>query len=338
MLVNHFNGSTSMPDKHINMWMVVALVASTFLVGGCSGSDGEALEVSATLAGRDVAGGTAFDPIELHHQEITELELQLTNVGTEPVTVAHVRLEGRMLDFIFLSYDTGISETLQPGEQRSVNFALDFFDLEGQSHGLLRSDLRLYGPDREPLGQVPFVADGRGSPFATMAVFNMVLGAVALASLAWNLLRLAQRQLPAHRFARGLRFVHSGAAVGLAMSAAFSTLRIWPLTTLTWVVVTALAALVGFAVGYASPGADDEVVVIDLNDPMHAVVSTPPPQMPPHVVTPARVGAQGAAAPVVQVAPMIEVEGEQPSADDAFRVTRPLPDGAAQPPSRILPE
>ncbi|MEM9614559.1 MAG: hypothetical protein AAF962_23980 [Actinomycetota bacterium] len=312
-----------------------------FLVAGCSGVDGDTLEVTATLAGRDIAGGSALDPIELRHEEITELQLDLANVGAEPVTVAHVRLEGRMLDFIFLSYDTGINETLQPGETRRVAFELDFFDLDGQAHGLLRSDLRLYGPDREPLGQVPFVIDGRGSPLATMAVFNIVLGVVAVASLGWNLLRLAQRQLPAHRFARGVRFVHSGAALGLAVSAAFSTLRIWPLTTLTWVVITALAALVGFAIGYASPGADDEVVVIDLNDPMHAVVSTPTPQaahgLPP-AAQPESGGVTVPAGPVVQVAPMIQTEGESYTATDAFRVTRPLPDAAEPPPSRILPE
>ncbi len=333
MLVNHFNGSTSTSRIYRNMWLVVALVAGMLLMAGCSGSDGDTLEVTATLAGRDVAGGSAFDPIELHHEEITQLELELANVGTEPVTVAHVRLEGQMLDFIFLSYDTGISETLQPGERRRVAFSIDFFDLEGQAHGLLRSDLRLYGPDREPLGQIPFVIDGRGSPLATMATFNIVLALVAVASLGWNLLRLAQRQLPAHRFARGVRFVHSGAAVGLAVSAAFSTLRIWPLTTLTWVVITALAALVGFAIGYASPGADDEVVVIDLNDPMHAVTTTPA----PHAVQVPPVGPPPGASASVQVAPMIETGPDPATAQDAFRVTRPLPD-AVTPPGRILPE
>ncbi|MEL7155880.1 MAG: hypothetical protein AAFN30_04695 [Actinomycetota bacterium] len=292
------------------------------LGAGCAGSDtGETLEFDAVLTGRNVADATAFDPVPLHHEEITELELDIVNVSNQPVTIAHVRLEGQMLDFIFLSYDTGINETLQPGERRRIAFALDFFDLEGQAHGLLRANLRLFGPEREPLAQTPFVVDGRGSPLATMAVFNLVLAVLAGLSLSWNLVRLAQRRLPAHRFARGLRFVHSGAALGLAASAAASTLRIWPLTTVTWVLITVLSALVAFAAGYASPGADDDGLVIDLD------------QSPPTTLVAPGLGLGDPGAEFTR--PVGDL------ATDAFRVTNPLPhiertEGGAPPFGRIL--
>lgn len=319
MLVNHSNGSTSRRSNSRNMWLVVALIAFGVLGAGCAGDDGEALEFNAVLAGRPVEEATAFDPVALQHEEIIELELDVVNVSNQPITVSHVRLEGQMLDLIFLSYDTGINETLQPGERRQIAFTLDFFDLEGQAHGLLRSNLRLFGPDREPLGQTPFIIDGRGSPVATMAVFNLVLALLALASLGWNLFRLAQRRLPAHRFARGLRFVHSGAALGLAVSAAFSTLRIWPLTTPTWLVITVLAAVVAFVAGYASPGADPETVMIDLDAPPLVAMATP--------------GLDQAGAGLTE--PVGDVE------TNAFRVTNPLPhidrvDGQPPPFGRIL--
>lgn len=249
--------------------MIVSAIA-VMVLSGCSGSNsGEAVTFEARLAERSVSDAGPFDPIELHHEEITELSLTVTNVSDQPVTVAHVRLEGQLLNLIFLTYDTGIHETLQPGEQRTIAFALDFFDLNGQAHGLLRSHIRLFDPDRRPLGQQALVIDGRGSPFATMAVFNIVLAAVAVASLTWNLARLAQRRLPANRFVRGLRFLHTGAALGLTISAAASTLRIWPLPTTSWLVLTIVASLAGFALGYTAPGADDDFdadLLADLDD------------------------------------------------------------------------
>ncbi len=275
---------------------------------GCAGtSDQGQVEFSATLAGRDVDGSSPFDPIELNHEEVTELTLDITNVSDGPVTVAHVRLEGQLLDLIFLSYDTGVRETLAPGERRTIAFALDFFDLEGQAHGLLRSELRLFGPDREPLGRTSLVVDGRGSPTATMAVFTMVLVVVAVASLAWNLLRLAQRRLPVNRFVRGLRFVHSGVAVGLALSASASVLRIWPLATVGWLALTVVAGAVAFFLGYGAPGTEDELV-IDLVGGDGASL--------------AGAHERGRAADDPEFDPFEEAgAGSNP-----FRITRPLPD------------
>ncbi|MEM8923971.1 MAG: hypothetical protein AAGD35_10755 [Actinomycetota bacterium] len=236
------------------------------MVSSCAGSETEeVLDVSATLADRTVTASSSLDPIRLDHEEITELSLTMANPGDEPVTVSHVRIEGGMLGLIFLSYDTGIRETLAPGERRTVTFAIDFFDLEGQAHGLLRSELRLYGPDREPLSSTPMVVDGRGSPLSTMAVFNIVLAVTAAVSLGWNVVRLLQRRLPNHAVIRGLRFAHSGVAAGLAFSAALSTLRLWPLTDPAWMLLTAAATVGAFAFGYSAPGADEDLpVVIDL--------------------------------------------------------------------------
>ncbi|MCP3987535.1 MAG: hypothetical protein GY724_00540 [Actinomycetia bacterium] len=215
-----------------------------------------------------MSSSTAMEPIQLHHGQVTVLSVDAVNTSSEPVTIAHVRLEGQLLDLIFLTYDTGIHETLQPGEQRRITFPLDFFDLEGQAHGLLRSQITLFDPDRQALGHQDLIIDGRGSPLATMAIFNLVLAGLTGASVGWNLLRLSQRRLPVNRFARGLRFIHSGAGVGLTVAAACSTLRIWPLTSEVWIPLVLIAALVGFAAGYLSPGSETDLddILIDLID------------------------------------------------------------------------
>lgn len=247
------------------MWLIVAALG---LIGCGTGPDGEDLSFEATLAGRPVADSSPTDPIELHHEEITELSLLITNTSDRPVTVAHVRLEGELLDLIFLTYDTGIDETIEPAEQRIIRFPIDFFDLEGQAHGLLRARVRLFDAERTPLGAQDLFVDGRGSPFATTSVFTLALFGIAALSFVWNMHRLATRQLPADPLARGLRFVHTGLVSGLAISAAFSTLRIWPLPTYTWLLIVLVCAFGGFVAGYLSPGVDDEVQfpVINLTD------------------------------------------------------------------------
>jgi hypothetical protein len=244
------------------------------VLAGCSSGTGDSVELEAELGGRPASSSSALEPIPLHHEEVMVLSVEAVNVSSEPVTIAHVRLEGQLLDLIFLTYDTGIHETLQPGERRRIAFALDFFDLEGQAHGLLRSQVTLFDPDRQPLGHQDLVVDGRGSPLATMAVFNAVLAVLTVASVGWNLFRLSQRRLPVNRFARGLRFVHSGVGVGLTVAAACSTLRIWPLASEVWIPLVGVAAMVGFAAGYLSPGSETDLddLLLDLIDDEDVIV------------------------------------------------------------------
>ena len=240
------------------IWLKLLLIVAAVSASGCaSRHEAGPLEVTGELANRNLTSGTTESPIELRPDQVTDLSLTLTNTTAEPVTVGHVRLEGELLDLIFLTYDTGVHAEIGPGQTTTLKFPIDFFDLKGQAHGLLRGKVSLYGDDREPLGAIPVVLDGRGGPWATMVTFNLVLLAVAVASFGWNLYRLGQRRLPAHRFARGLRFLHSGAAAGLTVSAASSTLRIWPLGTTGWVSITVLMAVFAFALGYLGPGSDD---------------------------------------------------------------------------------
>jgi hypothetical protein len=263
---------------------------------GCSSGGGDAIEFEASLAGQPVADSSPRNPIRLHQAQVTTLAVEAVNRTDQPLTIAHVRLEGQLLDLIFLTYDTGIHETLQPGEQRQIVFPLDFFDLDGQAHGLLRSQITLFDADRNSLGQQQLIIDGRGSPFATMSMFTMLLLGLTAVSLAWNLLRLAQRRLPVNRFARGLRFAHTGIGLGLALAALCSTIRIWPLPTTTWVPLTVITALIAFGAGYLSPGSESTTdgVLIDL---ARGQVPRPTMGAVPMVSTPRTSVARGPAAP-----------------------------------------
>lgn len=276
----------------------------------------------ALLAGEPVDESSPTRPIRLEHQEIVEVTLLMSNVSNQPVTVSHARLEGELLGLIFLTYDTGINVLLQPGDERVVRFPIDFFDLEGQAHGLLRGQLTLYDADRTTLAATPVVVDGRGRVTATMTMFNLLLALVAAVSLGWNLHRMSLGRLPANRVLRGLRFVHSGVAVGLTLAAASSTLRIWPLSTAGWIVVLVVTGVAGFVAGVVSPGPDDDdrLPIINLRPAMTPVATTDLQLRPPAMVDLSLGGgepprghvAPGGEGPPVGVGPVLPPPGPPP--------------------------
>ncbi len=297
------------------------MLALTISIAGCSTrSNQELIAFDALLAGQPVQDSSPSEPIELRHEEITELTLLMLNTSDQPVTVSHVRLEGELLGLIFLTYDTGIDVTIEPGQERVVRFPIDFFDLEGQAHGLMRGQLTLYDADRTTLGAQPLVVDGRGNLTSTMMVFNLVLALFAVVSLGWNLHRVSLGRVPENRALRGLRFVHTGVAVGLTLAAASSTLRIWPLSTPWWLAVTAIGGVIGFVLGFLSPGPENagQFPVINLTDeraPMPVPTGPATPGTGQVVVTPFFGGVTGPSpAPAPAPAPAVTLAPAGPSA------------------------
>jgi len=255
-----------------------ALAGLCFIVlfaSGCAqGTVGEAVELDVVLNGTNIAESAPGDPITLRGDETAQLDLTLQNVTSEPLTVNYVRFEGEVLDMIFLTYDTAVAIELAPGETREVPpVLLDFYDLGGQANGYLRGHVQVYDSDREALGSQQVFLDADADGFSTLALFNVLLLVATLAGAAWNLMRLSQRRLPANRLVRALRFLAVGAGAGLTLAVAFSTLRIWPLSTLMWVLFAAIGAVIGYAIGYVLPGADDAIVdILDEQDVLDAVV------------------------------------------------------------------
>lgn len=255
--------------------LVALCVLFTLALTGCAqGGGGDAVEFQAILNGTDLADSKPGDPIELNDDEPAELELTITNVGDEDVTVRYVRFEGQVLDMIFLTYDTAVSIDIAPGATESVPpVLLDFYDLGGQASGYLRGHVSLYDGDREQLGSEQAFLDANGDGFSTLSLFNLLLLLATIGGAAWNLLRLSQRKLPPNRMVRAMRFLVVGAGAGLTLAVAFSTLRIWPLGTTMWVLFTAVGGVIGYAVGFILPGADDELIdILDEQDVLDAAV------------------------------------------------------------------
>ena len=250
-----------------------ASMAMVLMAAGCAqGGGGTEVEFEALLNGVDVSTSTAGDPIALSEAESAGLELTLTNVSDEDLTVRYVRFEGEVLDLIFLTYDTAISVDLEPGESEALPpIILDFFDLRGQATGHLRGHVQLYDGDRQILGSEEVFLDSRGGGLSTLSSFNLLLLVATAAGAAWNLIRLSQRKLPPNRFVRAMRFLAVGVGAGLTLATAFSTLRIWPLGTVQWILFAVIGGVIGYVVGFILPGADDDVLdLLDEQDVLDA--------------------------------------------------------------------
>jgi len=254
--------------------LVLLMVAS-----GCAqGGGGEAVEFEAILNGTELSASTPGDPIKLTGDEPAQLGLTMRNVSDEPVEVRYVRFEGQVLDMIFLTYDTAVGVTIEPGDSRTLGpVLLDFYDLGGQASGYLRSHVSLYDANRDTLGSQEAFLDASGDGFSTLSLFNLLLLLATVAGAGWNLLRLSQRKLPSNRMVRAMRFLAVGTGAGLTLAVAFSTLRIWPLDTLMWVLFAAVGAVIGYVIGLILPGADDELIdLLDEQDVLDAVGSANP--------------------------------------------------------------
>lgn len=247
---------------------LVLFAVASLLVVGCSSSEStDALRVDGRIDDVRLPDADAADPARLEPGATSILALSLVNQTDEPVTVSHIRLEGELLGLTFLTYDVRVVLEVPAGGTRFVEVPLDFFDLDQQAHGYLRTHLRTYDADRQRLSSDEFAVDVRGKPFSTMSVFALLLLGITVATAAYSLRDLARRSLPAHRMARGVRFLIPGLGVGLLLSAAFSILRIFPLPSSSSVPLTVIPALAAFAAGYfLTPAPDDGDDDLDEDD------------------------------------------------------------------------
>ncbi|MEM7093579.1 MAG: hypothetical protein AAF567_11300 [Actinomycetota bacterium] len=240
------------------------LALCVLVLTSCGQSSTDVVLVDASINGSAASDSSPGDPITITDGERTELILDLENTADTPTEVRYVRFEGRTLDMVFLTYDTEIAVELAGEQARQLPpIFFNFFDLGGQASGYLRGQLQLFDADRELIGSQPIYLDASGDGFSTLSWFNLLLLLAAVGGAGWNLVRLAQRRLPSNRFIRAIRFAAIGVVAGLAIAAACSTLRIWPLDTLAWVLIVVISGIIGYAVGFLLPGGDD---VVDLEE------------------------------------------------------------------------
>lgn len=248
--------------------ILLGIGVAMLLLAGCGTSAGEELSLEVELDGQPLSESSRGNPIVLDRGNSVDLEVVVDNAGTEAVTIEHILLEGEVIDMTFLSYDTATQEVVEPGQSRTLTVPVDFFDLGGQANGLLAGQVNVFDAERNSLGAQQATFDVRGGSFSTLTLFNLLLAVGFVGSAIWNFTRMTTRQLPMNRFLRGMRFTYSGIAAGLAISVAFSLLRLWPLNTAAWIAITAIAGVIGFVVGYLAPGPldDNDDDVLDLLD------------------------------------------------------------------------
>jgi hypothetical protein len=212
------------------------------------------IEIEAELAGRDLTSADSTEPVRIEPREEVPLTLTLRNTGDQVEEIRYVRLEGKALGLTFLTYDLGIRTTLQPGEQTTLETALDFFDLERQATGYLGTSLRVYDGERRLLASQSFVVDVRGNATSTLGLFAVVVVAVAVFSVFVLVLNTLRRRLPANRFVRGVQFAIAGSSIGVTLSLGVSILRVAFADVEAWVPLVFLPTVIGFALGYLAPG------------------------------------------------------------------------------------
>ena len=234
--------------------LLLALLVTVLLQGRASAGSTQTLELTAVLAGRDVATADSDDPVPLEPRQEVPLELTIRNNGDDEVSIRYVRLEGKALGLTFLTSDLGIRTTLAPGEQTTLETTLDFFDLEKQATGYLGTTLAVYDEDRRLLGTEDFVVDVQGNTTSTLGLFAIVVLGVAIFSTTVLVLNTLRRRLPSNRFVRGVQFAIAGAAIGVTLSLGLSILRITFADVEAWVPLVFIPTVVAFIVGYIAPG------------------------------------------------------------------------------------
>jgi hypothetical protein len=230
---------------------MAAVVLVALWAAPAAGAD--VIEIEGRLGGQSLDDSGPGDPARIDPDNPSMLALELTNTGAEAVQVGHVRLIGKMLGITFMGYDVSTSFSIDPGETRSVEFPVDLFDLDGQGHGFLRTEVVVYTPDRDQVGSIGLAIDVRGRPLSTMGLFAMLLLAITIGTALWNSYGITRRKLPVNGFLRGLRFAVTGLSFGLLLAVGFSVLRIFPLPPSGWVPLVLVSTIAAIAVAYLLP-------------------------------------------------------------------------------------
>jgi hypothetical protein len=239
---------------------VLGLAAPAAAAGAGDPGSGEppvGLTWRATIDGRDAASATANDPIALPAGRDLDVNLSVENLGTEPMTVRGLRLEGRVIGMSFFSFTSQIDLTVAPGGSETRAIALDLGELGDQAVGLIPARLSLLAPDRTVIDDVPVATDVRGSLWSAYGLFGLAVGAVTLVLLVGLALEIAARRLPPNRWRRAVRFLAPGLGIGLVATFTLSATRLLLPGATVWVPLVLGCGAVAFVIGYLTPAPPD---------------------------------------------------------------------------------
>ncbi len=222
---------------------------------------GNRLTFTATLNGRSVGSLTSNDPLVLHPGKPLIVALTVTNHGGSAVTVPSARVNGRVMALSFFNYDTQIGLKVPANGTARTSFSLGLTDLGGQADGQLPATVSLLNSDADEIATHSFTVDVKGKLSSIYGIFGLAILGITVLWLISLIYRLVTRTLPPNRWSRAVQFSAAGFGVGLTLTFSVSVLRLLTPSAVVWVPFVLGAGLIGFAVGYITPGPrprDDE--------------------------------------------------------------------------------
>jgi MFS family permease len=219
----------------------------------------------ARLDGAPIDLSSSGDPIVLKPDRPALLTLDMRNRGSDPAVVRHVQIRGTAFGITLMAYDFTINTLVPAGGRERLTVPVQFVDLGQQNDGLLPATMTLLNADNTELATQDFTVDVEGSPGSLMVIFTMIVAIATGVSIAAVWIAIVRRRLPPSRWRRGLRLGVVGAGVGITLTMALSLLLFMPPKGSVWIPLLLIPTLVGFVLGYVSPGpmsldeGDDEV-------------------------------------------------------------------------------
>ena len=244
----------------------LAIVLAAFVGSAVAHADSGVLTASATVNGQDIAAVNTTAPLRLEPDTTANVDVEVTNTGSEAISIGKVGFAGNVLGLRFFKYVAATALTVEPGTTGKLSVQLDLGDLDGEATGLMRGDLKVTNTTGDEIAVIPTVIDVRGSWWSVSGVLGLALivfTALAALDLA---LAISRRRLPANRWQRSLRFLLPGVGIGLMLGFTTPVLRWWTPTVGVWVVAAGIIAAVCLALGYFSPSRGDVDEDDDVDD------------------------------------------------------------------------
>jgi hypothetical protein len=233
---------------------IVALVlGSQAIPAAATTTAAPGLEWSATVNGRPVGDVDSNKPLVLGRDSQTVVVLQLTNTGSDPITVRAIRLEGRVMTMTFFRYNTRLDIELAPGASTERRFDLELDDLTDQAVGLIPARLQLLDTNRKVIREDSFPVDVDGSATSVYGLFGLAVAGITAILLGSLLLAIARRRLSRNRWNRALKFLAAGLGLGLTLTFTLSATRLLTPSAAAWLTLVLVLGAAAFAVGYLLP-------------------------------------------------------------------------------------
>ncbi|MFD4428407.1 hypothetical protein [Nocardia sp. NPDC058497] len=233
--------------------LIALVVFSVFAPASAHAAAEGSVSLAVSIDGREIATATEADPIRLDPNGSAEVEVSVTNAGSEPVTVRRIDLSGQVVGLTFYSFGTSVNRTVLPNSTERLSYSLDLSGLSEQATGLISGSVTAYDADDNVLAGAKTVTDVRGSLNSVYGLFGLALLILTVLAIADAALTVARHRMPPNRWQRGMRMLAPGLGIGLVLVFSLSALRVWMPSPERWGIVALLFAGGFFVLGYLTP-------------------------------------------------------------------------------------